>query len=158
MAKIYRHTFIRQAGNVLATTFARAGLKVGPIHLLTVRGRKSGQSRTTPIAVVEQNGQRYLVATFGIVNWVRNLRAAKEATLTLGRRCETISVVELVPEEAAPILKECIGAGGPITQGYFDVTAESSLQDFERETLRHPVFQILTKKGFSLPQAAGLNP
>lgn len=57
MAKAYRHTFLRQAGNVLATTFVRAGLKVGPIHLLTVRGRKSGQPRTTPIAVVEQNGE-----------------------------------------------------------------------------------------------------
>lgn len=145
MAKAYRHTFLRQAGNVLATTLVRAGLKVGPIHLLTVRGRKSGQPRTTPIAVVEQNGERYLVATFGIVDWVRNLRAAKEATLTLGRRCETISVVELEPEEAAPILKGCIGAGGPITQGYFEATVESSLQDFERETLRHPVFQVMTE-------------
>jgi hypothetical protein len=54
----------------------RAGVKVGPIHLLAVRGHKSGQPRTNPEAVVEQNGKRYLVAAFGVVNWVRNLRAA----------------------------------------------------------------------------------
>jgi hypothetical protein len=95
---------------------------------------------------VERNGQRYLVATFGLVDWVRNLRAAKEATLTRGRRPEAISVVELAPAEAAPILKSCIGTGGPITEGYFDVTPESPLQDFEREALRHPVFQVISKR------------
>ena len=112
------------------------------IHLLAVRGRKSGQSRTTPVAVVEQNGKRYLVATFGVVNWVRNLRAAGEAILTHGRHSETIRVVELSPEEAAPVLKGCIGSGGAFTRDYFDVTPEASLEDFEQEALGHPVFLV----------------
>ena len=151
MTKTYQHTFFRQMGNVLATTLVRAGVKMGPIHLLTVRGRKSGEPRTTPIAVVEQNGQRYLIAPYGVVNWVRNLRAAGEATLTHGRRSEAITVVELAPEAAAPVLKRSIenGGGGGFTQGYFNVSAESSLADFEREALEHPVFQIVSSQQVS---------
>jgi deazaflavin-dependent oxidoreductase (nitroreductase family) len=142
MAKTYRVTFLVRLGNLLATTMASIGLKIGPIQLLTVRGRKSGELRTTPVAVVEQHGKRYLVAAYGVVNWVRNLRAAGEATLTLGRHKEAIRAMELSPEEAAPILKNTLGGGGSFTRDYFDLTPDSSLQDFEREAVRHPVFLI----------------
>src|SRR6266508_4113228 len=92
-------TFVR-LGNVLTTTLLRAGFKlVGPgdypMYLLTVRGRKSGQPRTIPIAIWEHNGKRYVGSVYGIVDWVRNLRAAGEAILTRGRRSETINVREL---------------------------------------------------------------
>src|SRR5258706_10705364 len=142
MTKTYRVTFLVRLGNLLATTMARMGLKMGPIQLLTVRGRTSGEPRMTPVAVVEQNGKRYLVAPYGAVNWVRNLRAAGEASLTLGRHSEAIRAMELTPKEAAPILKNTIGGGGSFTRDYFNVTSESSLQDFEREAVRHPVFLI----------------
>ena len=71
-------------GNSLTTPLLRAGVKlVGPgnypMYLLTVRGRKSGQPRTVPIVLLEQHGQRYLAATYGMVDWVRNLRAAVES-------------------------------------------------------------------------------
>lgn len=142
MAKTYRVTFFVRLGNLLATTLVRAGINVGAIWLLTVRGRKSGQPRTTPVAVVEQNGQRYLVATFGVVNWVRNLRAAGEATLTRNHHSEAITVLELPSEEAAPILKAIIGTGPGFARSYFDVTPASSLEAFEREAPRHPVFLV----------------
>ena len=142
MAKTYRHTALRHIGNVLATTLVRAEVKVGPIQLLTVRGRKSGLPRTTPVAVVEQQGQRYLVATYGLVDWVRNLRAAAEATLTLGRRSEAIKVIELPPQEAVSVLKASLGGGGGAFKAYFDVPAEAPLQEFEREAVRHPVFVV----------------
>jgi len=56
MAKTYRVTFFVRLSNMLTTILVRAGVKVGPIHLLTVRGRTSGQPRTTPVAAVEQHG------------------------------------------------------------------------------------------------------
>lgn len=142
MAKTFRATFLVRLGNMLATSMARVGLKVGPIQLLTVRGRKSGEPRTTPVAVVEQQGKRYLVAAYGEVNWVRNLRAAGEALLTLGRHQEAIRTRELPPEEAAPILKNTLGNGAFFTRNYFDTKREASLQDFEREAIHHPVFLI----------------
>src|SRR5690349_11263378 len=94
-------TFVR-LGNVLTTTMLRAGIKlVGlrntPLYLLTVRGRKSGQPRTVAIALIEQNGNRYVASPYGIVDWVRNLRTAGEATLTRGRRSENVNTRELPP-------------------------------------------------------------
>jgi deazaflavin-dependent oxidoreductase (nitroreductase family) len=122
----------------------RAGFKVGLIHLLTVRGRKSGQPRTTPIAVVEQNGKRYLAAPYGIVDWVSNLRAAGEAVLTRGRRSETVTVLELPPSEAGLFLQELIKDSNPFSR-FFNVTEQSSLEDFKRTALSHPVF-VLERK------------
>ncbi len=73
--------------------------------LLTVRGRTSGQPRTVPIALLEQHGKRYLAATYGIVDWVRNLRKAQEAMLTRGRRAETVTAQEVSKREAALVLR-----------------------------------------------------
>jgi deazaflavin-dependent oxidoreductase (nitroreductase family) len=140
-------TFVRLA-NVLTTTLARAGFKlVGfgnyPMYLLTVRGRKSGQPRTVPIVTIEQNGKRYLASPYGVVDWVRNLRAAGEAILTRGRRAETVNARELSPWEAALVLRADIKRN-PFGR-YFGVTADSSREDFERATISHPVF-VLERK------------
>lgn len=142
MAKTYRVSFTVRLSNILTTTLLRAGVKLGNMTLLTVRGRKSGQPRTTPVALVEQAGQRLLIAPFGEVNWVRNLRAAGEATISRGRRSESISVVELTAEEAASILMQSLTKAPSFLRAYFDVTPTSSLEDFEREAPRHPVFLV----------------
>ena len=144
MAKTSQVPRFVRPGNVLMTALVRAGFKIGLIHLLTVRGRKSGQPRTTPIAVVEQNGKRYLAAPYGIVDWVRNLRAAGEAVLTRGRRSETVTMQELPPSEAGLFLQGLIKDSNPFSR-YFDVTEQSSLEDFERTALSHPVFLLERK-------------
>src|ERR1051326_3482476 len=110
MAKTYHVTFGVRASNWFVSLLLHAGFKMGlknfPMILLTVRGRKSGQPRTTPIVMTELGGQRHVIGTFGDVNWVRNLRAAGEATVTRGRRAEQVAVAELTPAEAAPVLKQ----------------------------------------------------
>ena len=53
------------------------------MHLLTVRGRKSGLPRTTPVNLIEYQGRRWLVAPYGEVAWVRNVRAAGEVELAM---------------------------------------------------------------------------
>ena len=138
--------FVRVA-NKLVVALLRAGLKISINALLTVRGRKSGQPRTTPVAVIELKGQRYLIAAYGVVDWVRNLRAAGVATLTRSRRSEDITVTELPPAEAAPILKASLRIAPGFLQAYFDATPESSLEDFEREAMRHPVFRVQPAAG-----------
>jgi len=144
--------FVRVA-NVLTTTLLRAGvplvgpgLVIGnyPMYLLTVRGRKSGQPRTVPVAIIERNGKRYVGSPFGIVDWVRNLRAAGEAVLTRGRRSETVTARELPTAEAALVLQEDIKGGNPFARGY-GVTADSSLEEFERAVVSHPLFVVERK-------------
>jgi deazaflavin-dependent oxidoreductase (nitroreductase family) len=137
-----------RVGNVLTTTLLRAGVKlVGPgnypMYLLTVRGRKSGQPRTIPIVILEQNGKRYLASPYGMVNWVRNLRAAREAILTRGRRAETVTARELSEGEAALVLRADIKRN-PFAR-YFGVTADSSLEEFERAAVSHPLFALERK-------------
>jgi len=148
MAKTYQAPLFVRLGNVLTTTLLRAGVKlVGPrnypMYLLTVRGRTSGQPRTISIVILEQNGKRYLASPYGIVNWVRNLRAAREAILTRGRRAETVTARELPKGEAALVLRADIKRN-PFAR-YFGVTADSSLEEFERAAISHPVF-VLERK------------
>jgi steroid delta-isomerase-like uncharacterized protein len=114
-----------------------------------VRGRTSGKIYTIPVALVETSGTSFLVAAFGEVNWVRNLRAAGQAHLTRRRRTEAIGVVELGAKEAAPILKQFLRESQRVSfiKPYFHVTPQSSLADFEQEALHHPVFRIVSKKG-----------
>src|SRR5438046_1393031 len=94
--------------NPLIRRLLRMGVPMGPNVLLTVRGRTSGQLRTFPVALMEGGGRRYVFATFGEVNWVRNLRAAREAILRRGRRQERVVAVELTPEEAAPVMQQAL--------------------------------------------------
>jgi hypothetical protein len=78
------------------------------------------------------------------VAWVRNLRAAGEAILTRGRRSETVNARELPKGEAALVLREEIKGGNPFAR-YYGVTTDSSLEEFERAVLSHPVF-VLERK------------
>ena len=145
MAKTSQVPLFVRVANVLTTTLLRAGVKLNgfgsPTYLVTVRGRTSGQPRTTPLSIVEQDGQRYLLAPYGVVDWVRNLRAAGEATLTRGRRAEVVCATELPQGEAGRVLKRFIASGNPIGR-FFRLTKESSREDFERTALSHPVFVV----------------
>ena len=85
------------------------GVPLGPNALLTVRGRTSGLPRTTPVALLVIDGRRWVIGTFGDVNWVRNLRAAGEATLTIKGRPEPVQAVALSSEEAASFFKNVLG-------------------------------------------------
>ncbi len=141
-------TFVR-LGNLLTRTLLRAGITISgpnnvPMYLLTVRGRKSGQPRTTPIVVIEQDGRRYLVTPFGEVDWVRNLRAAGEATLTRGRRTESVRAKELPSDEASLVLQRSVERGRipSFLAKYFEVTAQSSREEFAVAAARHPVFLL----------------
>ena len=138
MSKTYHVNFADRMENTLITTLLRAGVKMGTTSLLTVRGRKSGQPHTVPVVLVEQDGGRWLVAPYGVVQWVRNIRAAGTATLTRGRRAETISATELSAQEAAPILKEYLLHVSGGVRSYFDALRDSPLEAFESEAHRCP--------------------
>ena len=142
MAKSYRLTPLRRVANVLMRLLLRLGLAPRTTMLLTVPGRRSGTPRSTPITLVEEDGQRWLVAPYGPVGWVRNARAAGQVELSRGRRSETVRVKELALEAAAPVLKAYVKRV-PITRPYFDATPDAPLAAFVAEATRHPVFQIL---------------
>ncbi len=149
--------FVRLS-NTLTTALLRAGVRPygpghAPMYLLTVRGRKSGQPRTTPLVIIEQKGKRYLVTPYGVVDWVRNLRAAGTATLTRGRRAEEVRAIELSPDEAGRVLKAFVATGNPFGR-FFGVSGASSDEDVRRAATSHPVF-LLQDVAANVAEATG---
>lgn len=141
MAWAYRLGLWRRLVNRIIRVLLRIGVSPPHTYLLTVRGRKSGHPYSTPVTLVEEGGKRWLVAPYGEVSWVRNARAAKEVTISRARRFETVGIVELSAEDAAPVLKKYLDQV-PVVRPFFDVTPKSNLREFVAEASRHPVFRI----------------
>jgi deazaflavin-dependent oxidoreductase (nitroreductase family) len=94
--------------NKVFIQMSRLGMRFGgegPV-VLTVRGRKSGQPRSTPVTPMTVEGKEYVVGGFPGADWVENVRAAGEAAVTRGRRSERVRMVELTDDEARPLLRE----------------------------------------------------
>jgi deazaflavin-dependent oxidoreductase (nitroreductase family) len=144
MAKTYQVSATVKFVNRIMRALVRFGLGPKQTYILTVRGRKSGRLYSTPVSLVEENGNRWLVAPYGEVSWVKNARAAGEVTLSRGRKLETVRIEEVGPEQSAPVLKKYIKLE-PITQPYFDVNPDAVLEAFVAEAPRHPVFHIWAK-------------
>lgn len=126
-------------GNAIVSLLARAGL--GPIHLLTVVGRKAGRPYTLPVVPVDQDGRRWLVAPYGAVAWVHNARAAGRVSLRYGRATRHYAIREVAAGEAGPVLKRYVAVAGK-TRAYFSATKDSPVADFIAEAGRHPVFEL----------------
>lgn len=105
-----------------------------------MRGRRSGRTYSTPVILVE-NGERWLVAPYGEVSWVRNARVAGQATLSRGRRREEIKLSEVGPQESAPVLREYLRRARAV-RSVFDSSPDSPLEAFVAEAGRHPVFRV----------------
>jgi len=123
---------------------------MGPMVLLTVRGRKSGEPRTTPVDLFERNGRSFLVSTHRQENsnWVRNLRTGRRRRAQ-PRSQPPITVVELPPETAGTVLKEVLGLRsasplrGFVLRRTFSVPPDAPLADFIADARSHPVFEIV---------------
>jgi deazaflavin-dependent oxidoreductase (nitroreductase family) len=86
-----------------------AGVPLGFNRLVTVRGRKSGLPRTAAIAVIEVSGRRWVWAPWGDVHWVRNLRAAGNATIKVRGRNEEVRATELDPAQRVAFFRDTLG-------------------------------------------------
>jgi deazaflavin-dependent oxidoreductase (nitroreductase family) len=143
MAASYRLSPLRRALNALVRGLLRVGLGPPRTYLLAVPGRRTGQPRSTPVTLVEAGGQRWLVAPYGAVGWVRNARAAGQVTLSRGRRRETVTLTELDAGRSAPVLQQYVREV-PITRPFFDAGPEAPVEAFAAEAARHPVFRIIS--------------
>jgi deazaflavin-dependent oxidoreductase (nitroreductase family) len=86
-----------------------ARVPLGFNRLVTIRGRKTGLPRTTAIAVIEVSGKRWVWAPWGDVHWVRNLRAAGRATITVHGRQEEVGATELDPAQRVAFFRDVLG-------------------------------------------------
>jgi deazaflavin-dependent oxidoreductase (nitroreductase family) len=93
----------------LAKLLLAAHVPLGPNGLVTIRGRRSGQPRTTPVAIIQVSGRRWIWAPWGEVHWVRNLRAAGRATITVRGREEEVRATELDHAQRIGFFRDTLG-------------------------------------------------
>ncbi|MGZ4389563.1 MAG: nitroreductase family deazaflavin-dependent oxidoreductase [Gaiellaceae bacterium] len=136
-------SFDRRVLNPLVAGLTRLGLSVWGSRVLEVRGRKSGELRRTPVNLLSLEGERYLVAPRGHTQWVRNLRAAGEGRLLVGRRREPFTATELPDAEKEPILREYLRRWKwEVGQFFGGVGPDSPAAELERIAPDHPVFRL----------------
>lgn len=119
------------------------GISLMGTRMLYVRGRKSGELRSTPVNLLTLGGTRYLVAPRGHTQWVRNLRVAGEGQLRLGRRYETFHAVELSDDEKMSVLRAYLKKWAWEVGRFFEGLKADSPDDVVRGVAPgFPVFRI----------------
>lgn len=135
---------VSAAFNEIVAWLTRRGLSLWGSRVLAVRGRRSGEWRTTPVNLLTHEGERYLVAPRGHTQWVRNLRAGGGAgELRLGKRVEAFVADEL-PDQAKPaVLRSYLKRWKFEVGVFFDgVDASASDETLLRIAPGYPVFKL----------------
>lgn len=128
--------------NGFVTLGSKAGLSMAGSRTLTVVGRKSGEPRTTPVNPLEIAGVTYLVAPRGTTQWVRNLRAAGEGELKLGRKTTRFRGEEVADDEKLPILKAYLDKWAWEVGAFFELEKDPSDESIRGIAHLHPVFRV----------------
>jgi deazaflavin-dependent oxidoreductase (nitroreductase family) len=135
--------FTRHVMNPLVAWLTRRGVGVWGSRELRVRGRTSGEWRTTPVNLLDHGGHRYLVAPRGQTQWVRNLRAAGGGELRIGRRTVPFQPTELDDGAKPEILRAYLRRWKFEVGMFFDgVGPDATDEELLRIAPGYPVFQI----------------
>jgi deazaflavin-dependent oxidoreductase (nitroreductase family) len=154
MAKTYGLSRGTRLINSLFRALTRLGLGASYRHILTAPGRKTGRLYSTPVDIIELDDQPWLIAGYGPANWVRNVRAAGEVTLSRGRQSHRFDVEEAEGPAAVPVLRKYM-TEVRVTHAYFDAGPDSSDEDVAAELRRHPVFRLIPRNGAREKEAPG---
>lgn len=98
----------------IAKVLLAARVPLGFNGLVTIRGRKSGLPRTTPVAIIAVSGRRWVWAPWGEVHWVRNLRVAGRATISVRGQKEEVTATELDATQRIAFFRDVLG---PVARG-----------------------------------------
>ena len=132
--------------NPIAKTLLSVGVPLGYNALLTIRGRRSGEPRTTPIAIIDTDGRRWVWAPFGEVHWVQNLRAAGRATITVRGRSEEVRARELDESERLAFFGDVlrrVAHDMPFGIEFIKLVDRVDLDDPTLAAQGRPVFELL---------------
>ncbi|MDK1474730.1 nitroreductase family deazaflavin-dependent oxidoreductase [Streptomyces sp. 549] len=121
----------------------RRGLGLFGAQTLTVRGRTSGQLRRAPVNPLVLDGQTYLVAPRGHVQWTRNMRASGSGELSHGRTRRPFTAVEVPDAQKPAVLRAYLKAWkwevGALFPG---LGPDSEDRELLEAAPRHPVFRL----------------
>jgi deazaflavin-dependent oxidoreductase (nitroreductase family) len=125
--------------NGLTSWMAKRGW--GRTEVLTTTGSKSGQDRQVPVSPIEIDGTEYLVAPYGEVAWVRNVRTEQNATLLHGSTSRRVRLVEVSGDVAADAVA-AYHAREKFPRPYMDVPENPTPADFAAKASQFPVFRV----------------
>ena len=130
--------------NETVARLTRMGVSVYGSRILYVRGRKSGEWRTTPVNPLSlADGARYLVAPRGNTQWVRNLRAVGTGELRIGRRVEPFTATEVADDDKPAILRAYLKRWKFEVGVFFDgVSAKAPEAKLREIAPGYPIFRI----------------
>ena len=130
--------------NEVVAWLTRRGLSVWGSRVLAVRGRTSGEWRTTPVNLLTHDVERYLVAPRGHTQWVRNLRAAGGAgELRVGRHVEAFTADEIADDAKPAVLRAYLKRWKVEVGVFFDgVDASASDATLLAIAAGYPVFRL----------------
>jgi deazaflavin-dependent oxidoreductase (nitroreductase family) len=129
--------------NTLVARLTRMGVSVYGSRVLAVRGRSSGEWRTTPVNPLTLDGARYLVAPRGNTQWVRNMRAAGGGELRIGRRVEPFTVTEVSDDDKPAILRAYLKRWKFEVGVFFDgVDAKAPAAKLREIAPGYPIFRV----------------
>jgi deazaflavin-dependent oxidoreductase (nitroreductase family) len=136
--------FTRNVFNRSVAFLTQRGISVLGSRVLAVKGRTSGQWRTTPVNLLGYDGRQYLVSPRGETQWVRNLRAAGTGELRLGKRAESFRGRELADDEKVPVLRAYLKRWKAEVGIFFEgVGPDSSDDQIRAIAAQHPAFEVL---------------
>ena len=121
---------------------ARLGIGPAYLHLLEVRGRRSGKTYSTPVNLLDLNGHRYLVGARGHTAWSKNALANGIVTLRRGPRSQQYRVLPLADDMKPEVLKAYLDQYRRDVQRFFAVSAGSPVGAFDAIAKMHPVFEL----------------
>jgi len=141
----YREGRPNALGRVLGEVYSWAGVHgIGPSWFASLEtvGHRTGRRHAVPVVVADHGGERYIVSMLGEqAGWVHNVRAADgRPVLAHGRRDEVL-LVEVPPDERAPVLKTYV-ARAPGGRPHFPVDPAAPLEEFKRIASGYPVFRV----------------
>jgi hypothetical protein len=131
--------------NTTVARLTRMGISVYGSRVLYVRGRTSGEWRTTPVnPLTLADGTRYLVAPRGNTQWVRNLRATGyRGELHVGRRIEPFRATEIENDDKPAILRAYLKRWKWEVGVFFDgVDAKAPEEKLREIAPGYPIFRI----------------
>jgi deazaflavin-dependent oxidoreductase (nitroreductase family) len=137
--------FTTNVFNRLVAALTKLGLSVYGSRVLEVRGRTSGEWRSTPVNLLRFDGAEYLISPRGHTQWVKNMRARGEGRLRVGRRTQDFRATELADDEKPPLLRAYLKKWKFEVGVFFGgVGPDSSDEELRRISPDHPVFRITT--------------
>jgi deazaflavin-dependent oxidoreductase (nitroreductase family) len=135
--------FTKNVFNRVVQGLTKLGVSVWGSRVLAVRGRKSGEWRTTPVNLLTLDGKEYLVSPRGQTEWVRNMRVAHGGELRLGKKVQPFSAVELNDDAKVPLLRAYLKRWKMEVGVFFDgVGPDSTDEQLRTIAPNHPVFEV----------------